>query len=71
MNASYKVSVYLAKRFQRRIFIRDPPIRSKLMIISDIEERKKEENRRTVKEFDYGTFTSDYLNMGKLFAVNY
>ena len=38
------------------------------MIILDIEERKKEENRRTVREFDNGTFTSNYLNMGKLFC---
>jgi hypothetical protein len=38
------------------------------MIISDIEERKKEENRRTGREFDNGTFTSNYLNMGKLFC---
>ena len=38
------------------------------MIILDIDERKKEEHRRTVREFDNGTFTSDYLNMGKLFC---
>ena len=41
------------------------------MIILDIKERIKEENGRTVREFDNGTFTSDYLNMGKLFSSNY
>ena len=30
--------------------------------------KKKKENRRTVREFDNGTFASDYLNMGKLFC---
>jgi hypothetical protein len=41
MNASYQVSVYLAKGFHRRLCIRDPPIRSKVVIILDIEENKK------------------------------
>ena len=38
------------------------------MIILDIEERKKKENRHTVRGFDNGTFTSEYLNMSKLFC---
>ena len=68
MNASYQVSVYLAKRLQRRVFITDSQVRSRLMIILDIEERKKKENRHTVRGFDNGTFTSEYLNMSKLFC---
>ena len=30
--------------------------------------KRKEEKRRTVREFDNATFTSDYLNIGKLFC---